>query len=1208
MNANNEPTNIDTLTLPAIGITGSDQVSINISCELMKNQRRASPINPSRNISVVGDGNGRPMIFTIGTDDEFHLLKYEDGSPTGWTVINLSKDFDGYTASRAFAITQDNAGRISIALALSKAKESNTDVFVASMLSDDYSKTDWTRFSTLCKKASRLDGKFAAEEISTGTSDDGNSSFILIAGNVDGKKVYYQIEGSDNAARKFEFPENVNDGPDSLIDMSFGYAFGQRGTFFLYRIGETKTLECTTLATADEGSLHFDYSPGNENIPEEFRQLDYNCIAAPTGSRTNPESISSDLFVGAETGVYVFRDARVGSLQKVTDRIKDVHEILVTQDADNISLWVLASPDSLYYIYGKKGRDYTWHEPVLFSKSTIHIAPIRSQVKKANELFLVNQDQSITHHWQDPKSTLWHQTTMKVKDENLILDYDSFTTQIHVEDENGKALPAKSLRISSSEWMYAEANGLIYSLDRDNPAAIETDMMGNVTIISMPTDISTPIFHVEADFFDKTLNIYPNGKVLKGINAIKNGDDLMNAKTQDGQPVLTRTYDRDTLNGVAANLTMLGDAGNRFSMGSGSEMRTFVVVEDKNVKHTGALDLSRSPDFAIGMRVQNGAWQAFDVSAANGSPHTLAAFGFLDDALSFAGDALHSIDKFFEEGITEVINGVTQLKDGVSFVIQKVKDGLTLIINFARDEVLKIALDTVGAVFKAMSWVLKLVGVVLGKILAWLGALFGWDDIWKSHKVIAAIMTSMLDYSVERVNAEIEQWRASADQFFEGVRKQIKSLVIPEEFRGRSPGGSAKSEGSGGFSLGLSSPPGNWIFYQVQHSGLLDGDDSEGSRNDPFSQFVDDVVAPTVGILTTDLRRDLNDLVRLVTDPSAPIENLVAFLSDIADTVIDTIKKLVDGFLRFIEDLLNDAKRLLEGSLDIPILSTLYEWITDLLGEKEELTAINAVALVVAIPYTIIYKGIKGSAPFDGDSALLENPRLFHELLDNPSSPAHSRSFAVAGDSRIRLESNLSLSDIPLAKLPALYSKWAGMAGSVASLSATVLGLVSTAKGTTPGKLSILQKFQLGSGVLKYACTYPLPKDGQPLAAYLLKVGGYTIGGLYTALAWAVPSPLVKAGLLAASDLIILTASLIADGVGKDEWWAWVTDSLSNFGGVIQAGGQAIAASNNPETKIEGVGVALIGGAVSGAGSVIGFIHALLADEGEVVQLVNVGG
>src|SRR6185295_4488326 len=134
---------------------------------------------------------------------------------------------------------------------------------------------------------------------------------------------------------------------------------------------------------------------------------------------------------------------------------------------------------------------------------------------------------------------------------------------------------------------------------------------------------------VEADFFDKTLNIYPSRKVEKGIKAIMNGDDLKHVRTQDGKPVLERSYDMATLDGVAGNLTLIVDAGRQFGKTPESEAHTFVVVDDKGNKHDGSLDLTSVPNFALGMKVENGRWQAFDVSPMHGSLHTVAAFGFL---------------------------------------------------------------------------------------------------------------------------------------------------------------------------------------------------------------------------------------------------------------------------------------------------------------------------------------------------------------------------------------------------------------------------------------------------------------------------------------------------------------------------------------------------------------------------------------------------
>ena len=103
------------------------------------------------------DNKGKPLIFTIGTDDKFHLLTSEEGTTTGWSVTDLSSGFAGYATARNFAVSQDINGNISIALAISKANSAATDIFVASMLSNDASKTNWSNLSKLSQQVSGRD-------------------------------------------------------------------------------------------------------------------------------------------------------------------------------------------------------------------------------------------------------------------------------------------------------------------------------------------------------------------------------------------------------------------------------------------------------------------------------------------------------------------------------------------------------------------------------------------------------------------------------------------------------------------------------------------------------------------------------------------------------------------------------------------------------------------------------------------------------------------------------------------------------------------------------------------------------------------------------------------------------------------------------------------------------------------------------------------
>lgn len=86
-----------------------------------------------------------------------------------------------------------------------------------------------------------------------------------------------------------------------------------------------------------------------------------------------------------------------------------------------------------------------------------------------------------------------------------------------------------------------------------------------------------------------------------------------------------------------------------------------------------------------------------------------------DDVIDIARDVWHSITHFFDQTFAYIKDGLVYLKEGVSFVINKIEEGLEFVLTLA-DKVLRIALKTVLLVCKAINWVLKLVGIDLTKV------------------------------------------------------------------------------------------------------------------------------------------------------------------------------------------------------------------------------------------------------------------------------------------------------------------------------------------------------------------------------------------------------------------------------------------------------------------------------------------------------------
>ncbi|KAJ6113507.1 hypothetical protein N7523_006824 [Penicillium sp. IBT 18751x] len=956
-----------------------ENVDISVSCELMSNSQAGLPVSVTQDMVVVQDNTGQPLLFGIGIDKRFNLLtSVSGGSASGWATQNLLDSFPEYATATAFDVVQDTSGRISIAFCLQKNKDPGIDVFFASLLSNDLSRTDFGKLSALSTKVSGLDNVFVPNAIGLGSSDDGNRPVLTVEGLTNSKHIYYQLQAGDTTAQRLEFPEQLDPTPDSLLAHRMGHNFGQRANYFLYVIGQSKHISVITTADANEGSLAYDYSPGNNELPSAFRSLDYNTIETAT-SRPDPVDPASDLYIGARTGVYRIPNGKAASMELVSGDISDVHEIQAILDGDDISLWVTASPNKLYYIYGHRSPGNTsvaWRTPILFASNVLQVAAMRSAVKKANELFVLTQDQSITHYWQDPASTIWRSKVAVIKNDPYVLNLDSYTSHVHLEAK-GLPLNGQIVKVTSSEWQYCVINGLMYSLDEDVAAEIPTDPMGNITIISTAVDISPPVLHIQSDAFLETINIYPNGKIHAHLQSITSGDSLKKALTQDGKPVLSQDTSAETANGVAANVMTLHSAAVQ-SFPPTLAGNTFVSIEKpiqpspiankasaSKLKHTlnAPLTANHLPDnFATGLQFKRGTWNLHTLHTAQAvvKQAKMAKFS-LGDLTDIAGDVWHHLEELGGEIISAVENAPIVLSEGINFIISKAQGVLQFILTIG-DKVVSIALKSFLLVFKALNYILKLVGIDISKLLAWLGHLLGWDHIWNTHKMIASTLTNFLDFAEANSAKYIDMARVASKSVADTLEKSLKAIILPDNLKTQTPAATASQANSKDESTAWNSPQSNFAAYHFMHSAsggaspaknaALPTVKAVSSPGNPVTQIFDDVLKPIADVLISKIGTDAGDVLALVRNHTMDDLRQLAF--DVSDTIISVFATLVDGLLKLIEDVIGEFKGLLETEWNLPIISDLYELVSELLGDGEKFSIVNGISFLVAIPIVVV--------------------------------------------------------------------------------------------------------------------------------------------------------------------------------------------------------------------------------------------------------------
>lgn len=90
------------------------------------------------------------------------------------------------------------------------------------------------------------------------------------------------------------------------------------------------------------------------------------------------------------------------------------------------------------------------------------------------------------------------------------------------------------------------------------------------------------------------------------------------------------------------------------------------------------------------------------------------------------------------------------------------------------------------------------------------------------------------------------------------------------------------------------------------------------------------------------------------------LAGMLAAVEGLVEAALAGAQAVADGLLQVIQSLVNTLQDLLNAAWNIPFVSAFYSFLTD----GAALTTLDLIALVVAVPATILYKITFGAAPF----------------------------------------------------------------------------------------------------------------------------------------------------------------------------------------------------------------------------------------------------
>lgn len=967
-------------------------MKIAFESELMENQKHAVVMAPDRAFEVLQSQDGDALFFSIGTDNVFYLTREVTQTSTGWNKIDLSSALSSQhggapVAAKTFSVAQ-NAQTLAIDLAL-----------VLTVGGADFLYLSLGNANTDAAWANGVTWSLIPFDAVPGPNPQPNPLTITDV-------LLMNIPGSGGAAVENIFVDILRT-PGDPLKLLDRYYIAPQGSpkWNLHKLAADLSAgsisSCLgnrasdpvpgiyTFGTiGDEQELLFtpQYNYFRPNVAPDPARLTLPPGASAIASALNGSGVSN-LFVAGTDGLFLFtpdnqHDQAVPVQVVTSDLVAGASALAAATVATRTAVWGVGAQGDLFYVACRAGSEAdpaAWSNPVPLLPTVEGFAFFLNLNVGNNTLFAHVDGQNLVQLTQDPITTDWLQRNILLPSTSPddMAVYKSFTTHIQVTDDNGVGAQQAPVSITATSPVSVYLNDVYHVLTPTVPVNVKTDATGVLTVVQETQSLAAVCFRVTlTDNTNVMADINPMSKALATLGAVQSGDDLSNVRVtnSDGtqQPLVPSDVSPDDKDAAAKSLanfvqiaSALPEDGSPQSANGGTSLRADVMA--------AAAPRSWGVSFTNGTVQYH---EGEDVLHRLTGRTALAAGGSVSSIESIGTDIEVAAGDFFR-WMKRAFNAVE------SFTVQEA-EGLYHFIAKIGNQLYHVLLDSVSAVFHAVEFVFNKIKVFFEDLIKWLGFLFEWADIVRTHKVLKNIF-KLYAY---RVVDEIDSLEGKVQNAFTGIEDKINAwtgVTDPTETIG-------SSQSSAGSIPGHNSPQSNWALHHAKSN--ISSADTSYSTPDNGSSALDQVISDLEAMVTyelQDLQDTINQIKTQVIDPFAtltPTEVIQKLFGIIADLIVKTVENFVVKLLDIIKIVAQGLLDLLDAPIRIPVLSTIYQQITG-----DELSFLDLACLIGAIPATVVYKLVTGSAPYPDDANT-------QALINAPDFPTLQR--LLSGNSTLR--------------------------------------------------------------------------------------------------------------------------------------------------------------------------------------------------------------
>ncbi|OAP62182.1 hypothetical protein AYL99_04385 [Fonsecaea erecta] len=904
---------------------------VSAQCEYMTNAFPAGQVKPRGSFAVALDDKGEHLIFTKDERDRLCLILKGNEGHNELVDLSHKLGFSKQQLVRTFAVSQNGNGTIHLVIAIQEDGKAD-QLFVLQPMSAK--REDWIALSGTSAFYKGPQWDITIKEILLGTSNDGSGPtksypqihLVHQQRTLVTEDIWILIVNSGTRTwanpHKFEMPVNAG----QIVSKCIANLPMYRGMFVLYK--ESKHIS-SKLSMRFVGLDPEEATPVLKSI-EQIVPADANQIA----SFDNGNGFT-DLLIGGKQLSWVGAQGCVeGNTEPITldtsDAYVDVKQLHVSQTKEWLSVWSLTASATLSYQEFDARTTFvepmprTPPIPLLLGDSTSDRFATVQSLRLGQKLFVINRTGGMVMLEQDNQTALWHAPVeVLIPEIDEMTEFDSYTIKILVQDsktdDNLVNSPFK-LRCSTTAEMLVNGKS-----KRGSPEGVEvsTDASGAITVILRSDEsLAAPILTLEdlnsqsKRITNGPYKIDPSNKLFNKLADVKNSDDLKSLKLPDGTFLVKSDASKDDLESAYGALKSLGEA--RKSLAAGKPIET--------------------------------------TKPFTGQSNMMSARSFLGDI----GDFFGNVGRRVWGGLKTIGE---KIKQGAKWAFEKVGEAWKFVVRIA-GKVWDFVVETVQHVVAVVQKVLETIVDGVKKVLDFIKFLFEWDDILDVKNMIVNLTTQGLLWGVDAV-ALLEE---NTNEFFEDLKTKVRALKgqkLPPDIGGQRAGKNpdalqkAKSEqDTSKEDDAINSPQASYGSYHLSHSG---GPQDSSKGDSPIDRILARVsnLGNQMEQLMTRLISNFGDVFKTST-PS--LDQIFAKLGiDLLEDLLGLIQAVIAAILGAFSEILLLFTDGINQPIQIPILSALYKKIS----RGSQMTILDVVALLLAIPATILFKIVTGKKPKD---------------------------------------------------------------------------------------------------------------------------------------------------------------------------------------------------------------------------------------------------